>query len=114
MNLKFNGNYFEQTKVMLLSNVVMLLSNVVNIYVVYELDPISSTRNTDYTLQNALIGAVVKILIFEYTDISKNNYEGYGTCFDEGSTFSHTLKKGNFSRAILARNVLIFWCRHEF
>ena len=86
-------------------------SNVVNIYVVYRLDPISSTRNTDYTIQNALFGAVK---INKYTYISKNKYEGYGICFDEGGEFSHTLKKGNFNRTTLARNVLIFWSRHEF
>ena len=91
MNLKFNGNYFEQTK-------VTLPSNVVNIYIVYKLDPISSTRNTDYTIQNALFGAVK---ITKNTDIFKNNYKGYGICFDEGGMFSEgSINKG--------RNVLIF------
>ena len=73
MNLEFNGNYFEQTK-------VTLPSNVVNIYVVYKLDPISSIRNTDYTIQNALFGAVK---ITKNVDFSKNKYKGYGICFDE-------------------------------
>ena len=91
MNLKFNGNYFEQTK-------VTLLSNVANIYVVYKLDPISSTRNTDYTIQNALFGAAK---ITTNTDISKNKYEGYGICFDEGGMFS----EGSISNR---RKVLIF------
>ena len=62
MNLEFSSNYFEQTK-------VTLPSNVVNIYIVYKLDPISSSRNTDYTIQNALFGAVK---ITKNTDISKN------------------------------------------
>ena len=84
INLEFNGIYFEQTK-------VKLPSNVVNIYVVYKLDPISSTRNTDYTIQNVLFGAVK---ITKNNDISKNKYERYGICFDEGGTFSHTVKKG--------------------
>ena len=86
-------------------------SNVVNIYVVYKLDPISSTKNTDYTIQNALSGAVK---ITKYTDISKNKYEWYGICFDEGGEFSHTLKKGNFNRTTLARNVLIFGADMSF
>ena len=85
MNLKFNGNYFEQNKVLHPST-----SNIVNIYVAYKLDPISSTRNTDYTVQNALFGAVK---ITKNTDISKNKYGGYGICFDEGDEFSHTVKK---------------------
>ena len=66
-------------------------SDVVNIYVIYKLDPISSTRNTDYTIQNALFGAVK---ITKNTDISKNKYKVYGICFDEGGEFSHTVKKG--------------------
>ena len=66
INLEFNGNYFEQTK-------VTLPSNAVSICIVYKLDPISYTRNTDYTIQNALFGAVK---ITKNTDISKNKYEG--------------------------------------
>ena len=104
MNLEFNGNSFEQTK-------VTLPSNVENIYIVYKLDPISSTRNTDYTIQNALFGAMK---ITKNTDISKNNFEGYGICFDEGGTFSHTVKKGNFDHTTLARNVLIFGADMSF
>ena len=57
-------------------------------------DPISSSRNTDYTIQNALFDA---IKITKNTDISKNKYKGYGICFDEGGEFSHTVKKGNFN-----------------
>ena len=60
--------------------------------------PIASTRNTDFTIQNALVGAVN---VTKNADISKNRYEGYGLCFDEGGTFS----KGNINNG---RNVLIF------
>ena len=77
----------------------------VNIYVVYKLDPISSTRNTDYTIQNALFGAMK---ITKNTDSSKNNYTGYGLCFDEGGEFAHTVKQGNFNRTANAKNVIIF------
>ena len=45
--VSFNGNYFKQDP-------ITIPKNVINIYVVYKLDPISSTRNTDYTIQNAL------------------------------------------------------------
>ena len=72
--VSFNGNYFEQDP-------ITIPNNVINIYVVYKLDPISSTRNTDYTNQNALFDAMK---ITKNTDSSKNNYTGYGLCFDEG------------------------------
>ena len=96
------GNYFQQN-----SNIIIQYNNknVVNIYVVYKLDPISSTRNTDYTIQNALFGAMK---ITKNTDYSKNNYTGYGLCFDEGGEFGHTVKQGNFNRTTNARNVIIF------
>ena len=41
------GNHFQQNNVIIPNN-----NNVIKIYVVYKLDPISSTRNTDYTIQN--------------------------------------------------------------
>ena len=66
------GNYFQQNSNIIIPN---NNKNVVNIYVVYKLDPISSTRNTDYTIQNALFGA---LKITKNTDYSKNNYTGYG------------------------------------
>ena len=46
--------------------------------------------------------------ITKNTDYSKNNYTGYGLCFDEGGEFSHTVKQGNFNRTTNARNVIIF------
>ena len=44
------GSYFQQNDVIIIPN---NKKNIINIYVVYKLDPISSTRNTDYTIQNA-------------------------------------------------------------
>ena len=102
------GNYFQQNNNIIIPN---KNKNVVNIYVVYKLDPISSTRNTDYTIQNALFGAMK---ITKNTDYSKNNYTGYGLCFDEGDEFGHTVKQGNFKRATDARNVIIFSEKYEF
>ena len=60
MSVEFNGNYFVQNKVLHPNT-----NNVVNIYIVYKLDPISSSRNTDNTIQNALFGAIkiTKMLI---------------------------------------------------
>ena len=43
--------------------------------------------------------------ITKSTDSSKNNYTGYGLCFDEGGEFGHT---GNFNRTINAKIVIIF------
>ena len=98
LSVSFNGNYFEQDP-------ITIPNNVINIYVVYKLDPISSTRNTDYTIQNALFGAMK---ITKNTDSSKNNYKGYGLCFDEGGEFGHTAKQGNFNRTTNDKNVIIF------
>ena len=90
----FFGNYFVQNKLLNISNTVSGIS----ICIVYELDSISNTRNTDYSIQNALFGA---IKVTKNTDSSKNKYERYGICFDEGGLFS----EGNINNG---RNVLIF------
>ena len=100
MHVYLHGNHFQQNKVVIPNNY-----NVINMYVVYKLDPISSTRNTDYTIQNALFGAMK---IAKNTDSSKNNYTGYDICFDEGGQFSHTVKNGNFNRITNAKNVTMF------
>ena len=100
MHLYLQGNHFQQNKVLLPNN-----NNVINIYGVYKLDPISSTRNTDYTIQNALFGAMK---ITKNTNSSKNNYTGYGLSSDEGNEFGHTVKQGNFNRTTNAINVIIF------
>ena len=42
------------------------------------------------------------------TDNSKNNYKGYGLCFDEGSQFGHTMSEGGRTHITNGRNVLIF------
>ena len=99
MRVSVHGNYFTQNKPLKISGSAM------NICIVYKLNPISSTRNTDYTIQNALFGAMK---ITKNADSSKNNYTGYGLCFDEGDEFGHTVKQGNFNRTTNARNVIIF------
>ena len=94
MSVRIEGAYFKQTKLRRPSN-----DDIINIYIIYLIDPISSSRNTDYTVQNALFGGVK--ITKNATDTSKHKYEGYGKCFDEGGTFN----KGNISNG---RNVIIF------
>ena len=94
MSVRFEGACFKQTKLIRPNN-----DNIINIYIVYLIDPISSSRNTDYTIQNALFGGVK--ITKNATDISKHKYEEYGINFDEGGTFS----KGNINNG---KNVLIF------
>ena len=87
------GSYFQQNNVIVTNNKI-----VINIYVVYKLDPISSTRDTTFMIQNASFGAME---ITKNADTSKYKYKGYGICFDEGGSFSI----GNINNG---RNVLIF------
>ena len=50
------GNHFQQNNVLTLNNDHVLNKNVVNIYIVYKLDPLASTRDKSFTIQNALFG----------------------------------------------------------
>ena len=92
MHVSLSGNHFQQNKKIIPNN------NVINIYCVYKINPIASTRDDTFTVQNALFGAME---ITKYADTSKYKYKGYGACFDEGGTFS----MGNINNR---RNVLIF------
>ena len=94
MSVRLEGAYFKQMRLLCPNN-----DNIVNIYIVYLIDPISNSRNTDYTVQNVLFGGVK--ITKNTTDTSKHKYEGYGICLDEGGTFS----KGGINNG---RNVLIF------
>ena len=78
MYVYLSGNYFKQNKVVIPNN-----NNVINIFRVYELQPIASSTDTSYTIQNALFGAMQ--ITKDSTNNSKNNYKGYGLCFDERS-----------------------------
>ena len=78
--------------------------NVINIYIVYKLDPITS-KDTTFTTQNALFGAMQ---ITKNADTSKYNYKAYGICFDKSEEFTHVRKRGNFSDTTDGRNVIIF------
>ena len=98
------GNHFQQNDVLTSSNDHVINENVVNIYIVYKLDPLASTRDKSFTIQNALFGAMQ--IIKNATDNSKNNYKGYGICFDEGSQFGHTMTESGCTH-------INFWSRHE-
>ena len=91
-HVHLSGNHFQQNKEDVLNDFG------VNIYCVYKLDPISSSRDDTFTVQNALFGSMK---ITKNADTSKYKYKGYGICFDEGGSCS----KGNISNG---KNVLIF------
>ena len=95
------GNHFQQNNVLTSSNDHVINKNVVNIYVVNKLDPLASTRDKSFTIQNA-------------TDNDKNNYKGYGICFDERSEFGYTITEGGHAHTTNARNVLIFGADMSF
>ena len=100
------GNHFQQHNVLTSNNDYVHDKNVVNIYIVYKLDPLASTRDKSYTIQNALFGAMQ--ITKNATDYDKNNYKRYGICFDEESEFGHTITEGGQVHTTDARNVLIF------
>ena len=83
MHVYLSGNYFKQDKTRIPNN-----NNAINIYCVYKLGPIASSRDTTFTIQNALFGAMQ---ISKNADTSKYDYKGYGICFDGRSEFGHTM-----------------------
>ena len=93
MHVYLSGNHFQQNKVIIPNN-----NNVINIYCIYQIEPISSSRDDTFTVQNALFGAMQ---ITKNADTCKYKYKGYGICFDEGRLFSI----GNINNGC---NVLIF------
>ena len=107
MYVYLSGNYFKQNKVVIPNN-----NNVINIYCVYELQPIASSRDASITIQNALFGAMQ--ITKDPTNNSKNNYKGYGLGFDERSNFSHTITQDGRQRTSNDKNVLIFGADMSF
>ena len=101
MHVHLSGIHFQQNVARIPNN-----GNVINIYCVYKLDPIASSRDTSFTIQDALFGAMQ--ITKTATDNSKNNYKGYGICFDERSQFSHTITEDGISYTSNGRHVLIF------
>ena len=107
MNVYLSGNHFQQHVPGIPNN-----DNVINIYCVYKLDPIASTRDTSFTIQDALFGAMQ--ITKNATDNSKNNYKGYGICFDERSQFGHTIIESGCTHITNGRNVLTFGADMSF
>ena len=88
-----------------MQDIINISNNIINIYCVFKLDPIDFSRNNEFTIQNALFGA---IKITKNANTSKYKYKGYGICFDESEEFTHVRKEGNFNHTTSARNVIIF------
>ena len=107
MHVYLNGNHFKQNRVIIPNN-----DNVINIYFVYEIRLIASNRDTTFTIQNALFGAMQ--ITKNATNNSKNNYKGYGICFDERSQFGHTITEDGRVHTTNGRNVLIFGADMSF
>ena len=105
MYVYLQGNHFQQNNILTSNNDRVVDKNVVNIYIIYKLDPITSIRDTTFTIQNALFG---EMQITKNADTSKYNYKRYGICFDESEQFTHVRKRGNFNDTTLGRNVIIF------
>ena len=101
MHVHLSGNHFQQNKVIIPNN-----GNVINIYCVYKLDAIASSRDTSFTIQNALFGAMQ--ISENATNNSKDNYKGHGICFEERSQFGHTITEGGLAHTANGKNVLIF------
>ena len=94
MYVSLQSSHFQQNNVLTSNNDHVINKNVINIYIVYKLDPIASSRDITFTIRNALFGA---IRITKNTDTSKYVYKGYGICFDERSEFGHTITEDGFA-----------------
>ena len=106
MYVYLKGSHFQQNYLLTVSNDHVINDNVINIYIVYKLDPIATSRDTTtFTIQNSLFGAMQ---ITKNADISKYNYKEYGICFDGRKEFAHVRKRGNFNDTTMARKILIF------
>ena len=101
IHVHLTGNHFQQNKVIIPNN-----NNAINIYCFYQLDSIASSRDTSFTIQNALFGAMQ--ITKNATDSDKNNYKGCGICFDERSQFGSTITENGVTYTSNGRNVLIF------
>ena len=106
MYVSVTGNYFEQNKVITPNN-----NNVINIYCVYELRSVDPPLIIEFTITNALFGAIA---ITKNTNTSKYKYKRYGICFDKSKIFTHTRKEGNINHTTTARNVIIFGADMSF
>ena len=58
MYVYLKGSHFQQNNILTSNNDHVINTNVINIYIVYKLDPIASSRDKSFTIQNALFGAM--------------------------------------------------------
>ena len=58
MYVYLKGSHFQQNNVLTSNDDHVININVINIYCVYKLDPIASSRDTSFTIQYALFGAM--------------------------------------------------------
>ena len=58
MCVYLQGSHFQQNNVLTLNNDHVINKNGIKIYIVCKLDPITSIRDTTFTIQNALFGAM--------------------------------------------------------
>ena len=58
MYVYLQGNYFKQNNLINTNNNKVFSIGVINIYIVYKLDLIASSRDTTFTMQTALFGAM--------------------------------------------------------
>ena len=72
MYVYLQGSHFQQNNVLTSNNDHVVKDNVVNIYIVYKLEPITS-RDTTFAIQNTLFGAMQ---ITKDVDTSKYSYKG--------------------------------------
>ena len=103
MYVYLKGSHFQQHNVLTLNNHHILDKNVVNICIVYKLDPITS-KDTTFTIQNASFGAMQ---ITKNANTSEYNYKGYGICFHESEEFTHVRKRGNYNDITDGRKICI-------
>ena len=106
MHVYLSDNHFQENIANISNN-----NDAINIYCVYKLDPIASSRDTTFTIQNTLFGAMQ---ITKNADTSKYDYKGYSICFDERSQFGHTITEGGRVHTVNGRNVLIFGADMSF
>ena len=66
INVYLSSNHFQQNVASIPDN-----GNIINIYCIYKLDPIASNRDTAFTIQNALFGAMQ---ITKNADTSKYDF----------------------------------------
>ena len=111
MYVYLQGNYFKQNNLVYTDNNKAVSIGIINIYCVYKLDPIASSRDNTFTIQNALFGAMQ---LTKNADTSKYDYKGYGICFDERSLFGHTITDGGRAHTTNGRNVLILGADMSF